>query len=116
MALVFDNESFNKSVERIRVLMDDYKVAKSDLNYYTKELNELYKGDGSPDLKELYDVEDKQFSKCIDAVCIYQDIVSIFSRLEENEFTTFTLRRLEKEIEALPPIEAHFYFDLYDDE
>lgn len=116
MDSLFDMEKFNKIVLRIEELMEDYKVLKSDLNYYTKKLENLYNDDGSPSLDFLYDVEDKQFSKCIDAVCVYQDIVSLFNRLEENEQTRFVLNRLEKQIMNLSIIESHFYFDYVEEE
>lgn len=114
--LHFNLEKFNKDVERIRNLMEDYKILKSDLNYYTSKLERLYNStDNYPSLEILYDVEDKQFSKCIDAVCVFQDIVNAFSRLEENEQTMFIMRRLENDILALDPIEAEFYFNYTED-
>jgi len=113
----FDREKFNKTVERIRELIEDYKVLKSDLNYYTLKLERVYTDEyNSPDLSFLYDLEDKQFSKCIDAVCVYQDIVSLFNRLEENDETKFMLKLLEKEISAMDIIESHFYFDYIEQE
>lgn len=112
----FDLEKFNKMVRKIEDLIEDYKVIKSDLNYYTRKLENIYNSEDSPTLDTLYDVEDKQFSKCIDAVCVYQDIVSIFNRLPEIEETIFTLRRLEKEISSLSIVESHFYFDYLEED
>lgn len=113
----FDREKFDKTIERIKQLIEDYSVLKSDLNYYTLKLERVYTDEyGSPDLSYLYDLEDKQFSKCIDAVCVYQDIVSLFNRLEENDETKFMLKLLEKEIASMDIIESHFYFDYLDKE
>lgn len=108
----FDHEKFEKTVNRIRELIEDYKVLKSDLNYYTLKLERVYSDESIyPTLEDLYDLEDKQFSKCIDAVCVYQDIVSLFNRIDETPETQFMLKLLEKEISNLEIIETHFYFD-----
>ena len=106
------SENLTKIVERIRSLIEDYKVIKSDLNYYTLKLERMYHDDdSSPNLYDLYDLEDKQFSKCIDAVCVYQDIVSLYNRIDEVDENKFMLKLLEKEISELDVIETHFYFD-----
>lgn len=108
----FDRDKFQKTVDRIRQLIEDYRVLKSDLNYYTSKLERIYSDDDeSANLMGLYELEDKQFSKCIDAVCVYQDIVSLFNRIDETEETEFMLKLLEKEISAMDIIETHFYFD-----
>ena len=59
----FDNDVFNIKVEKLRSLMETYRIVKSDLNYYSLKLERTYSSDLSPSLEFLYDLEDKQFNK-----------------------------------------------------
>lgn len=109
-----DRDKFNAEVLKIKALIEDYKRAKEELNKATIKLESLYNqttDEADFSLDSLYLAEDFQFETCITAVCIYQDMVSLFNRLEESDENKFAIRLLEKQILDLEHIESEFYFD-----
>jgi hypothetical protein len=103
----------NAIIEKIKVLIGDYKVLKQELNTLTKRLDELYNEETSDSgyLPPIYATEDRQFTKLIETICCYQDLVTMFNRLEADDSNRFSLNALEKDINNLEQIESYYYFE-----
>jgi len=102
-------------LSNVTSFMSDYRKIKEQLDIISTALSFISEDvEKSPNDKMLLikkqNIEDAQWDCLIDATCVYQDLTMFFERFESDNWDIFLFRRLEKEFESLPYIDASFSF------
>ena len=102
-------------LSNVSIFMEDYRKIKGQLDIISTALSLISEDvEKSPSDRKLLikkqNIEDAQWDCLIDATCVYQDLTMFFERFESEDGDVFLFRRLEREFDNLPYIDASFSF------